>query len=104
MAKGGVMGCYIQQCSMDSNGTLTAFMGETGTISVPGYYDIIQHCNQSQTDWFKVVVNIQMCTPGVNTIMAVYLFFDDMMITLSNKHSIWVSEYRSLKLKLNLKK
>ncbi|XP_040909680.1 IgGFc-binding protein-like [Toxotes jaculatrix] len=90
--KNGVMGCLPQQCFLDSNGTLTAFTGESGTITVPGAYEIIQSCDQSQAlDWFRVVVKLEMCTPGTNTIVAVYVFFSEVMITVNNKHDIWIN-------------
>lgn len=64
LVKNGVMGCYIQQCFLDSNGTLTAFNGDSGTITTAGVYEIIQNCNQSQTtDWFRLLVKLEMCTP-----------------------------------------
>lgn len=77
---------------MGQNGTLTAFNGESGVVTVPGAYEIIQNCDQSETtDWFRVVVKLNMCTPGVNSIMAVYMFFNDVMIIVNNKYDIWVS-------------
>ncbi|GLD63936.1 IgGFc-binding protein-like protein, partial [Lates japonicus] len=90
--KNGVMDCFPQQCFLDANGTLTAFNGDSGTVTVPGAYEIVESCDQSQTsDWFRVVVKLEMCSPGVNTIVAVYVFFNDMMITVDNKHNIWTN-------------
>ncbi|KAM9340233.1 IgGFc-binding protein-like [Symphorus nematophorus] len=90
--KKGVMGCYIQQCFLGANGTLTAFNGDSGTVTMPGAYEIIQSCDQSQTsDWFRVVVKFDMCTPGVNTIVGVFVYFSDMEITVNRKHGIWVN-------------
>ncbi|XP_051246393.1 IgGFc-binding protein-like [Dicentrarchus labrax] len=92
MVKNGVMGCYIQQCFLDANGTLTPFNGEGGTVTVPGAYEIIQNCDQSlTTDWFRVVVKLEMCTPGVNTIVSVSVFFNEVMITINNKHGVWIN-------------
>ncbi|XP_044028582.1 IgGFc-binding protein-like [Siniperca chuatsi] len=92
LVKNGVMGCYIQQCFLSGNGTLTAFNGEGGTITVPGAYEIIQNCDQSQTsDWFRVVVKLETCTPGVNTITAAYVFFNEVMITVDKKHDVWIN-------------
>lgn len=86
------MGCHPQQCVMGPNGTLTAFNGESGIVTVPGAYELIQSCDQSQTsDWFRVVVKLETCTPGVNSIVAVYVFFNEVMIAVNNKHDIWVS-------------
>ncbi|XP_070702064.1 IgGFc-binding protein-like [Pempheris klunzingeri] len=92
LVKNGVMGCYVQQCLLDANGTLTAFNGDSGTIKVPGAYEIIQKCDQSQAlDWFRVVVKFETCTPGVNTIVAVHVFFSEVMITVNSTHGIWAN-------------
>lgn len=92
LVKNGVMGCYIQQCFLNGNGTLTPFNGEGGTITVPGAYEIIQNCKKSQTsDWFRVVVKLEMCTPGVNSIIAVYVFFNEVMVTVNNKHEVFIN-------------
>lgn len=92
LVKNGVEGCYRQQCFLKANGTITTFNGESGTITMLGAYEIIQSCDQSQSaDWFRVVVKLETCTPGVNTIVAVYVFFNDVMIALNTKHDVWVS-------------
>ncbi|KAF7670088.1 hypothetical protein LDENG_00056670 [Lucifuga dentata] len=90
--KNGIMDCYLQQCFLGANGNLTLFNGESGTITKPGAYEIIQNCDQTLTShWFRVVVKLEMCSPGVNTIMAVYVFFKDVMITVNNKHGVWIN-------------
>lgn len=90
--KNGVMGCYLKQCLLGSNGTLTPFSGADGTITEPGAYEVIQVCDQAQTsDWFRVVVKLEICSPGVNTIVAVYVFLSELVITVDSKHNIWVS-------------
>nr|XP_046274005.1 IgGFc-binding protein-like [Scatophagus argus] len=92
LVKNGVMGCYIQQCILDANGTFTPFSGGGGTITVPGSYEFIQNCNQSQTsDWFRVVVTLETCTPGVNSILSVNVFFNEVVITVNNKHGVWIN-------------
>ncbi|KAM3858157.1 IgGFc-binding protein-like [Diretmus argenteus] len=90
--KNGVMGCHLKRCILGANGTLTTFSGEAGTITDPGTYEMIQVCDQTLTsEWFRVVVKLEMCTPGVNTIMAVYVFFDNLIITMDNKRDIWIN-------------
>ncbi|KAI4817690.1 hypothetical protein KUCAC02_011073 [Chaenocephalus aceratus] len=92
LVKGGVMSCQLQHCFLDANGTLNQFNGEGGTITEPGSYEIIQNCDVSQTtDWFRVVVKLETCTPGFNTILAVYVFFNDMTISVNSKHDIWIN-------------
>ena len=86
------MSCQLRHCFLDANGTLNQFNGEGGTIAEPGSYEIIQSCDVSQTtDWFRVVAKLGTCTPGVNSIVAVYVFFNDMMISVNSEHDIWVS-------------
>ncbi|XP_023265555.1 IgGFc-binding protein-like [Seriola lalandi dorsalis] len=90
--KNGVMGCTRQQCSLEANGTLTVFNGEAGNVTVPGIYEIIQSCDQSHTsNWFRVVVKLDTCTPGVNSILALYVFFNEVLFTVNSKHDIWVN-------------
>ncbi|XP_037649596.1 IgGFc-binding protein-like [Sebastes umbrosus] len=92
LVKNGKLGCYIQHCFLNANGTLTEFNGEGGTVTTPGTYEIIQSCDVSPTSiWFRVVVKLEMCTPGVNTIVAVYVFFNEVMITVDHKHDIWIN-------------
>ncbi|KAL7381442.1 hypothetical protein ABVT39_005557 [Epinephelus coioides] len=91
LVRNGVMGCHIQHCFLDASGTLTEFNGQSGAITVPGAYEIVQSCDVSPTaDWFRVVVKLEMCTPGINTVMAVYVFFSEVMVTVDNKHDIWI--------------
>lgn len=93
LVKNGVRGCYLKQCMMTADGTFTPISGEAGTIAAPGAYEIIKVCNQSSTsEWFRVVVKLEICgNPGVNMLVAVYVFFNDLMITINSKHEIWVS-------------
>ncbi|XP_037329243.2 IgGFc-binding protein-like [Pungitius pungitius] len=88
----GVMGCHPIRCRLGANGTLTEFNGTAGLITVPGAYEIIKSCDVSSTSgWFRVVVKLETCTPGVNTIVAVYVFSNERMITVNSKHDIWIN-------------
>lgn len=90
--KNGELGCYLQQCTVGPNATVTAFNGESSAITAPGAYEIIQNCEQSATsDWFRVVVKFNTCSPGFNSFMAMYVFFTGAMIIVNNKHDVWVS-------------
>ncbi|XP_029023842.1 IgGFc-binding protein-like [Betta splendens] len=90
--KNGKLGCFLQQCTVGQNATVTAFNGETGAVKKAGTYEIVQNCDQSATtDWFRVVVKFDTCTPGVNSFMAMYVFFTDVMIIVNNKHDVWIN-------------
>lgn len=89
MVKDGKMGCYLQQCSLESNGTVTAFSGDVTAFTQPGAYVILQNCNET-ADWFRVVAKMEMCS-RVNTVLAVYVYFDDATVTINHKHNVWVS-------------
>ncbi|XP_059206328.1 IgGFc-binding protein-like [Centropristis striata] len=92
LVKNGIMGCHIQQCFLGANGTLTPFNGEGGTVTLPGAYEIIKSCDASQTaNWFRVVARLDTCTPGVNTILAVNVFFSAVMVTVDRNHDIFVN-------------
>lgn len=97
MVEKGVMGCHAVQCLLSANATLTEFNGTGGLITVPGAYEMIKSCDVNSTsDWFRVVVKLEACTPGVNTIVAVYVFFNQGMITINSKHDIWVSVWTKM--------
>lgn len=90
--KNGVYGCYPRQCQMETGGSITLFSGVTGTISVMGAYEIIVHCNESSPDWFRVVAMLQQCTlTGVKSVVSVYIFFNDLSVTVTNEQDTWVS-------------
>ncbi|XP_031722449.1 IgGFc-binding protein-like [Anarrhichthys ocellatus] len=92
MVEKGVMGCHVQHCLLEANGTFTAFNGVDSIITVPGAYEIIQSCDVSPTSvWFRVVAKLEMCTPGVNTLTAVYVFFNEGVITVNRKHDVWIN-------------
>ena len=87
------MACDPKQCSLGEDGTLTDFSGGSGNIEDSGTYELVKVCDQAATPKvFRVAVKLQKSgTPMINKIMAVYVFFDDVMITISNTHEVWVS-------------
>ncbi|XP_056154019.1 IgGFc-binding protein-like [Lampris incognitus] len=91
--KNGAIGCYPQQCVLGAGGTLTLFSGEAGSVTEPGFYEILKVFDQAAaSDWFRVVVKFDLCgTPAVNTVMAVYIFFDETVIAINNQHAVWVN-------------
>ncbi|XP_045915562.1 IgGFc-binding protein-like [Micropterus dolomieu] len=90
--KHGIFGCYPIQCRMEAGGSITIFSGQTGTISVMGAYDIIAHCDELSADWFRVVAMLQECTAtGVKSVVAVYVYFNELTVTVNDKQETWVN-------------
>ena len=95
--KNGIMACDLKQCSLGGDGTLSDFNGGSGNIEDPGTYELVKVCDQAVTPKsFRVAVKLQKSgTPMINKIVAVYVFFDHVMISISNKHEVWVSSLSS---------
>nr|XP_046274208.1 IgGFc-binding protein-like [Scatophagus argus] len=88
----GIPTCHPKQCSVKPGGSITLFSGLTGTVLVMGAYEIISHCNDSDADWFRVVTELQKCTPsGVKSAVAVYVYFNDLTVTVTDKQETWVN-------------
>lgn len=95
--KNGILGCYPKQCRLGTGGSFTLFSGTTGTISVMGAYEIIEHCNESAADWFRVVAKLQECTVnGVKSVVAVYIYFNDLSVTVTDKQETWVGIFKRI--------
>ncbi|KAK2830491.1 hypothetical protein Q5P01_018422 [Channa striata] len=89
--KKGIFGCYPKQCQLETGGSISLFSGVTGTISVMGAYEIITHCDEAASDWFRVVAMLQQCTiTGVRSVVAVYIYFTDLSVTVTDKQETWV--------------
>ncbi|XP_034748628.1 IgGFc-binding protein-like [Etheostoma cragini] len=88
----GIFGCHPKQCRMGAGGSITLFSGVTGLISVMGAYEIITHCDESAADWFRVVAKLQECTlTGVKSVVAVYVYFNDLSVTVTDTQETWVN-------------
>ena len=91
MLKDGVPSCQPKQCQLQTGGSLTLFSGTTGNIAIMGAYEIITYCDESAPDWFRVVAELQQCSStGMKTVVAVYVFFNDLFITVTDKQETWV--------------
>ncbi|KAM9838224.1 IgGFc-binding protein-like [Aulostomus maculatus] len=90
--KNGVQGCHPKECRLETGGSITLFSGMTGTVSVMGVYEIIAHCDPSSVDWFRVVVKLYECAlTGVRRVGAVYVYFNDLSITVNDQQETWVN-------------
>lgn len=90
----GIMGCHPKQCSIEAGASMTLFTGISGTITIMGAYEIIAHCDDSAADWFRVVAKFQECSvTGVKSVVAVYIYFNEMSVTVNDKQDTWVSYF-----------
>ncbi|XP_071356988.1 IgGFc-binding protein-like [Trachinotus anak] len=90
--KNGTLSCQPKQCRLETGGAITLFTGMTGTISVMGAYEIITHCDESAADWFRVVAKLKECSlSGEKSVVAVYIYFNDLAVTVTDKQETWVN-------------
>uniref|UniRef100_UPI003AAD5D82 alpha-tectorin-like n=1 Tax=Centroberyx gerrardi TaxID=166262 RepID=UPI003AAD5D82 len=90
--KQGSLGCFPKQCVMKAGGSFSLFSGRDGIISAMGAYEIITHCDQSAADWFRVVAKLQECSlTGLKSVVAIYVYFNDVIVTVTDKQETWVN-------------
>lgn len=96
--RSGIRGCYPSQCVLEAGGIFTFYSGGMGKITATGAYEIVRVCNGVlEFEWFRVVADVQICaTGGIPVTAAVYVFFDDLVITINSKQEIWVSTTKSI--------
>lgn len=95
--KKGVMGCQPKECLIEAGASLTLFTGTSGIVSIMGAYEIIAHCDESSADWFRIVAKFQECSvTGVKSVVAVYVYFSEMMVTITDKQDAWVSTFKGI--------
>lgn len=89
----GVRRCYPKQCTVGTNGVFSTFNGRTGQVTTGGPYDLVQMCDDSQTDdWFRVGMDVQACgKSGHMTAVGIYAFFDGASIMVNSKFETLVS-------------
>lgn len=87
----GVTGCYPKQCKLETPGSFTLFNGTTWSIPSMGAYDLVNVCDDIVIGiWFRVVAVLQERN-GVLTTAAVHIFFENVLVTITSKNDIWVS-------------
>ncbi|XP_063040860.1 IgGFc-binding protein-like isoform X2 [Engraulis encrasicolus] len=94
--KEGVRKCYQRDCLYESDGAFTTFSGHGGNVDVSGAFEIIKLCDGALVEeFFRVVVKLAACgNSGLKRVEAVYVFFEDMAITINAKHETWVNGKR----------
>ena len=89
----GLLGCFPQRCVLEIEGSITLFNGVTGTIKpTMAAYELVEHCDPSaRGEYFRVVAKLQECSlTGSRGISALYVFFSDVMVAVTDKHETWV--------------
>ncbi|XP_066531571.1 IgGFc-binding protein-like [Hoplias malabaricus] len=86
----GVLGCYQKECVLGSGGSFTLFNGTTWTLTSMGAFDLVKVCdNAGASNWFRVVVELQVCGSEALKPVALYVFVEDVLITINSKQEIW---------------
>ncbi|XP_053123550.1 IgGFc-binding protein-like [Hemicordylus capensis] len=89
-----VRSCIKQegQCSIEPGAWLTSFDGAKGKLLSSGVYKLAAYCDEKSTAWFKVVVDVSECNDdAVPAATAIYVFFRDAFITVTNYKETWVN-------------
>ncbi|KAI4876213.1 hypothetical protein NFI96_017951 [Prochilodus magdalenae] len=90
--KNGVRGCYPRQCMVKSGGFFNLFNGTIWNVPSTGAFDLVSVCPGASVGyWFRVVAEFESCNSGVLTPSAVYVFFENMLVTINSKHEIWLN-------------
>ncbi|XP_026999588.2 IgGFc-binding protein [Tachysurus fulvidraco] len=85
----GVTGCYPKQCKLEIAGSFTLFNGTIWNIPSMGAYDLVYVCDNTVIGmWFRVVGVLQERN-GVLTTVAVHVFFDNVLVTVTSQNDIW---------------
>ncbi|CAL8298008.1 unnamed protein product [Lota lota] len=90
----GSLGCFPKRCVLETGGSITLFNGVTGAIKTTMVaYELVENCDISAPgEWFRVVAKLQECSlTGSKSVSALYVFFSDMMVAVTDKHETWVN-------------
>lgn len=89
----GVRGCHVKQgrCSVCRVGRLKSFDGMSGAIGAQGAFEVASLCDETAKLWFRVVVDVRVCSKGASpTVATVYVFFKETTIAVNSQHVTWV--------------
>ncbi|KAJ4930907.1 hypothetical protein JOQ06_025210, partial [Pogonophryne albipinna] len=90
----GVRGCHVKQghCSVNQVGLLTSFDGMSGAIGAQGAFEVASLCDETDKMWFRVVVDVRVCSKGASpTVATLYVFFKETVVTVNSQHVTWVN-------------
>lgn len=95
----GVRACHTEQghCSINPAGHLSTFDGLSGPISAQGAYEVAALCDEASALWFRVVVDVRICSKGApKSVAAVYVFFKETVVAVTREREIWVRAVMAL--------
>lgn len=87
-------GCIRQEghCTLSPETWFSSFDGVQGKLITSGVYKLASYCDEDSPSWFKLVVDINDCNDDmVPAATAIYLFFREAFITVTNFKETWVS-------------
>ncbi|XP_054553156.1 IgGFc-binding protein [Talpa occidentalis] len=94
----GSQGCWAPQglCSLSAGGNLTTFDGAQNVISSPNVYELSVRCPgfQGAIPWYRVLVDIPICSGKVGAARQVHVFFQDGLVTVNPNKGVWVNGLR----------
>ncbi|KAF7665729.1 hypothetical protein LDENG_00132510 [Lucifuga dentata] len=94
IVRDGVRGCHVKQdqCKVSPDAHLTSFDGMSGASGSLGAFEAASVCDESVSQWFRVVVDVRACRKGDSSSVAtVHVFFNDTIITVNKEHVTWVN-------------
>ncbi|XP_069497205.1 IgGFc-binding protein-like [Ambystoma mexicanum] len=96
--RNGVIGCYRTHanCTISKGRDFISFDNKEGEMALPkgemalpGAFDMAFVCDVNSKDWFRIVVDVQECSPGsVRTL--VHVFFKNAFIAVNDKGDAWL--------------
>lgn len=56
-----------------------------------GAFEVASLCDERVIMWFRVVVDVRVCSEGAApTVATVYVFFKDLVVTVNSQYMTWV--------------
>ncbi|XP_053254310.1 IgGFc-binding protein-like isoform X1 [Podarcis raffonei] len=89
-----VRSCVRQEghCTLSPGAWFTSFDGAKGKLLASGIYKIASYCDEQSPSWFKVLVDVSECNEDtVPAGTAVYVFFREAFISVTNFKETWVN-------------
>lgn len=89
----GVRGCQAKQgrCTINRVGHLSSFDGVSGAVGALGTFEAAHLCDETSELWFRVVVDVRVCSKGASPAVAtVYVFFKEATVAVNSERVTWV--------------